>query len=200
MDIEVIFKVASPILAVCSLIISVFSFRNSRKKNQFDFQTQEDKELSEYAISLLESAYKALIDNGDSVSPPKANRLNWLTSARYIIRFHTLRSNLKTERYKLICDESAEQWRHEFYKLLKNSEFNHHGYFSGKQMFNSSENIEPNSAVVIVDFARWSETYEDPIDTYDYKETISTRPEVLNGQIGLKMYLETLETERTAQT
>lgn len=66
-------------------------------------------------------------------------------------------------------------------------------------MFNSSENIEPNSAVVIVDFARWSETYEDPIDTYNYKKIISTRPQILKGQIGLKKYLETLETERTAQ-
>lgn len=137
MDIEVIFKVASPILAVCSLIISFLSFRNSRKKNQLDYQIQEDKELSEYAISLLESAYKTLTDNGNNVSPPKANRLNWLTAARYIIRFHNLRSNLKTERYKLICDENAEQWRHEFYKLLKNREFNYHSYFSGEQMFNS---------------------------------------------------------------
>jgi hypothetical protein len=195
LDILNLIKVVSPILAVFSLIISVVSYRNSKKKNQLDFQIQEDKELSEYAVSLLESAYKTLTDNGDNISPPKANRLNWLTAARYIIRFTTLRDTLKTERYKLICDENAEQWRHEFYKLFKNNEFHHSEYFSGKNMFNSSENIEPNSAIVIVKFSHWSKGYEDPIDSYDYKKTIANSPDILNGQIGLQVYLSNLESE-----
>ncbi len=198
-DIEILFKVVTPVIAIFSLVISMMSFRNSKRKNQLDFQIQEDKELSEYAISLLESAYKALTDNGESVSPPKASRLNWLTAARYIMRFYALRKNLMTERYKLICDENAEQWRHEFYKLLKSNEFNNPGYFSGKHMLQSSENIEPNSAVVIIEFARWSETYEDPIDSYDYKKTIASSPRILDGQIGLQVYLSNLESERAVK-
>jgi hypothetical protein len=184
------------ILAVISLVISVLSYLNSRNKNQLDFQFQEDKELSEYAISLLEGAYKVLTNNGENNSRPEASRLNWLTSARYILRFYTIKDTLKTNRYKLICRENEEQWRHEFYKVFRDSDFNSHGYFTGTQMYHSIENIEPRSAVVIAEFVHWSDNYEDLIDSFDYKQKIEEEPHILDGKIGLKIYLEKLDEER----
>ena len=51
--------------------------------------------------------------------------------------------------------------------------------------------IEPRSALVIHDFAKWPEGREDPIDRVDIK-TIMERNEILKGNHGLKQYLETL--------
>ncbi|WP_023604662.1 hypothetical protein [Aliivibrio logei] len=200
MEFNEVFQMVGPIIAIVALFVSIISFINTKNKNEMDAKTNEDKEISEYAISLLERAYKTLTDNGDHTNPPKANRLNWLTSARYICRFHKLKSSLKILRYILICEENEEQWRHEFYKLFKNSEFNHLGYFSGTHMCNSIENIEPNSAVIITEFAQWNANYVDPIDSYDFEESISKKPNILNGQIGLKAYLDALKNERQGKS
>ncbi len=50
------------ILAITSVVIAILSYHNSKQKNKVDIQTAEDRDLSEYAVTLLESAYKALRD------------------------------------------------------------------------------------------------------------------------------------------
>ncbi|TWX44435.1 hypothetical protein [Colwellia hornerae] len=195
MKLEEIIPLVSLLLAITSIFVAFLSFFNSRKRNKLDEQTQEDKDLSDYAILLLEKSYKVLTDDGENTTPPKASRLNWLTSARLILRYNNIRSQIKTVRYQLICDESAEQWGHEFYKILKSGDFNHPGYYSGNLMLNSCENIEPNSAVVITEFSKWGEDYKDPIDTYAYKDSLAKKPKILDGHIGLQVYLSNLDEE-----
>lgn len=199
MKLEEIIPLVSLLLAITSIVVAFLSFFNSRKRNKLDEQTQEDKDLSDYAILLLEKSYKVLTDDGENTSPPKASRLNWLTSARLILRYKKIRSQIKTIRYQLICDESAEQWGHEFYKVLNSGELNHSGYYSGKLMQNSCENIEPNSAVVVTEFSKWGEDYKDPIDTYAYKNILAEKTKILDGHIGLQVYLSNLDEEKACK-
>ena len=200
MELTVVIQVVTIILAVASIVIAILSYQNSKQKNEVDLKAAEDKDLSEYAFVLLENAYKALTDNGESINPPKSNRLNWLTSARYILRYKKIREQIITTRYQLICNENEEMWRHEFYKVLKSVDFNNISYFSGTSMFNSCENIEPNSAVVITEFSTWADEYQDPMDLYDYKNNLAKNPKILNGHIGLTVYLSNLDAEKTSKS
>ncbi len=100
----------------------------------------------------------------------------------------------------MICDENEDLWRHEFYKVLKCGDFNHDSYFSGTSMFNSCENIEPNSAVVITEFSTWDDEFQDPLDLYDYKKNLIENPKILNGHIGLTIYLNNLDVEKSAKS
>jgi len=59
-------------------------------------------------------------------------------------------------------------------------------------MFNSCENISPDSAVVVFKFARWRRNYEDPLKTINYKKLLNDEPEILNGRYGLESYLDDL--------
>ncbi len=193
MDLTVVIQTLSITLAIASIVIAILSYENSKKKNEIDVQMAEDKDLSEYAVTLLENTYKILTDNGENINPPKPIRLSWLTSARYILRYKRIREQIITARYQLICDENEGMWRHEFYKILNCSDFNHMSYFSGSSMFNSCENIEPNSAFVITEFSTWADEFQDPLDLYNYKTSLAKNPKILSGHIGLKNYLNKLE-------
>jgi hypothetical protein len=182
----------SDVAAFVSLIVAFFAYWNSRKKNSYDVTSKEDQELCIYASKVLEESYRELTQNGLVINPVEANRLNWLTSARLILRHQEIKSKIKSDVYILICEENERHWEHEFYKILQHSELMSGTYFKGNKMFNSCENISPDSAVVVFKFARWRRNYEDPLETINYKKLLNDEPEILNGRNGLESYLDDL--------
>jgi hypothetical protein len=195
--IEIITKIyanlsLSNIVAFISLIIAVIAYRNSKQKNSYDIVSKEDQELCTYASKVLSESYKELSQNSIDTTVIEANRLNWLTSARLILRHKKIKSKIKSDVYKLICEEDERHWEHEFYKLLAHPELNHSAYFKGSQMLQTCENISPNSAVIIFKFAKWRTGYIDPMKSINYKEILENEPEILDGRYGLESYIQEL--------
>ncbi|HEY9769736.1 MAG TPA: hypothetical protein V6C71_14770 [Coleofasciculaceae cyanobacterium] len=71
-------------------------------------QTKRDEEITKQAILALERAYEILTtDNEKNTVLPCNNRLNWLTTAKMLIRYGELKK-LKTDLYRTICEEQEE--------------------------------------------------------------------------------------------
>ncbi|MCY1559294.1 hypothetical protein D9M68_963160 [compost metagenome] len=79
------------------------------------WRNTHDSEVFKEAVLALERAYRSLMQGAEPDSRPAADRLNWLTSARHIESYKSLRNSLKTELYRRLCREHEEHWRHEFY-------------------------------------------------------------------------------------
>lgn len=145
---------------------------------------QRNQLLLEQAVKSLERAYEALTDKGQNISPPSADRLNWLTAARHIVRYRKIKAKIVCAKIqKLLCDEHEEYWRHQFYLCLKDSPMLPLGYYQ-------SGSIEPQSAIIVHGFAEWPGDMSDPIDAVDTQRMLIETPNILNRNYGLRFYLE----------
>ena len=122
--------------------------------------------MLEQALLSLEWAYKGLTDNSKHI-PPKADRLNWLTTARHICRYKELSKEIEVNIYKIICSEHEEYWRHQFYLALDHKIFRNKDYFmNARQGTNPwGGNIEILSAKIVKDFSSWPKDKVDPMST-----------------------------------
>lgn len=172
----------SVIIAAVALYLS---YNNIRKSNI----TKRDSEISSCAVRALERAYNALT-NGKVNIPPEANRLNWLTAARLIENYKKLKSTIKLEEYKTVCEESEEHWRHQFYLILNMHNISSIDYYKGIKPPNSSnrEYLEPRSLIVIYNFALWRKDKKDPIDSVDLVKILEEK-NIFDGNYGLRYYL-----------
>jgi hypothetical protein len=157
----------------------------------FSWRIQSSQEILNQAVLSLERAYTALTNDGTETKPPAADRLNWLTAARHIERYKKLKAKLAFDTHRTVCEEHEEYWRHKVYVCLDAPHQLSLAYYKEKLHPERRAEIEPRSALVIHDFAKWPEGREDPIDRVDIK-TIMERNEILKGNHGLKQYLETL--------
>ena len=193
MDLELIRTIISG-LTLASIAIAFVSYRLNLSKQKDDQLVLKDKELIDQAILSLRWAYEALTDSGENTSPPRADRLNWLTCARHLCRFKELSNQISTNTYQTICAEHEEYWRHQFYLSLDNLVLRRKNYYMDASDVHWPENIEPNSALVINSFANWPDHITDPLteeavlnfnkDNQGYKE---------NAGIGITAYMEHFE-------
>ncbi len=167
-------SVIAAVISFLSAIVSIFAIYIPWKNNH-------DAEIFHECILSLERAFKALMLNAEEDGRPIADRLNWLTSARHLESYKSLRKSIKTSLYRRVSDEHEEHWRHEFYlKLLKNKIYQISYFEAGP--------IEPRSAIVIYGFAAWPHSKNDPIDTLDL-EDLFRKSDLLQGNYGLQQYL-----------
>jgi hypothetical protein len=157
----------------------------------FPWRMQNSQEILNQALLSLERSYESLTQAGQQIQPPPADRLNWLTAARHIERYKRLRGKLTIETHRIVCEEHEEYWRHKMYLCLDAPRQLTFSYYSEQSQPAQRAGIEPRSALVIHEFAKWPEEREDPIDKIDAK-AILARGEVLKGNHGLRQYLESL--------
>jgi hypothetical protein len=182
-------------LTFFSLIIAFLAFKSSKKKQREDSASSHDKEILSQCIRSLEWSYDSLsIDQITFI--PAATRLNWLTSARHIMRYYKLRDSLKTETYKLICEEYEEYWRHKFYKLFQNECFMSGNYFTDNTKPEWPENIEVRSAMVLSMFSQWNTEVVDLIDELDEDSLIEKSAYQGNMGRGIESYMGILNLSR----
>lgn len=162
-------------IAFGSAVISVLSI-------YIPWRNTHDSEVFREAVIALERAYRALTQDGTCINPPPPDRLNWLTAARHIEAYKSLRSKLKTDLYKQLCLENEEHWRHQFYLSILKNRIHQVSYFE-------SGPLEPRSTIVIFAFAAWPKGKPDRIETLDI-EALFSASELLQGNIGLRSYLE----------
>ena len=117
--------------------------------------------------------------------------MNWLTTARHLERYKKLKASLSVGTHRTVCEEHEEHWRHKFYVCLDAPHQLSLAYYQEKPQPDQRLGIEPRSALVIHEFAKWPAGRDDPIDKVD-AEAIVERGEVLKGNYGLRRYLETL--------
>lgn len=110
---------------------------------------KRDEETTKQAVLALERAYEILTDNGKNIVPVLADRYNWLATARMLTRYEKLKKKLKTDLYKIICEEQEEYWSHRFYLLIKKHKLYPYSYFVDIQ---DIPIIKPDSAVIIFGF------------------------------------------------
>lgn len=170
---------ASDVIAVFAALIAVVAVL-------IPWWYQRNQLLLEQAVKSLERAYEALTDKGQSISPPAADRLNWLTAARHIARYRMIKAKIAGSRtHRLLCEEHEEYWRHQFYLCLKDASLLPLGYYQ-------SGPIEPQSAIIIHGFSEWPENKRDPINDTDTAQILEKTPIILKRHYGLGFYLESL--------
>ncbi|MBT9538728.1 hypothetical protein [Thiobacillus sp.] len=161
-------------IALGSAVVSVLAI-------YVPWRNTHDSEVFKEAVLALERAYRSLMSEASSNDRPEADRLNWLTSARHIESYKSLRNSLKTRLYSRLCQQHEEHWRHEFYLRLLKDRIYQVAYFEKGP-------IEPRSAIVIYGFAAWPNKKQDPIDLLDL-EALFQESELLKGNYGLQQYL-----------
>jgi len=97
-------KIAISALTPFSIFITYLAYRANLGKINDDRERERDKEyLSQFKTS-LEWSFNALTADGTEL-PPKADRLNWLTAARHILRAKKIKAQITHLTYLTIADE-----------------------------------------------------------------------------------------------
>lgn len=98
------------------------------------------------------------------------DRAQWLASARDILRFYKIKSEIRTDPFKRLVENIELVYRYKFQKVLDFRYVKRGGYF----IQGNGGVIEINSAVVIVEFSEWKEGSSDPIDEYSPGEFLGS--------------------------
>ena len=187
-------------LTPISIFIAFLAYRANLKKINEDRERERDKEYISQLQKSLDWSFNALTDNGQAI-PPKADRLNWLTASRHIIRAKKIQSLITHPTYKTISEEIEEYWRHKFYIALSDASLRNRSYFMNKEQPEWPENIEITSALVIVDFSNWKDDMPDPTESVDPEQLINHGAGIkgMNVGYGLKRYIEHIKDVRATR-
>ncbi|MDP2265523.1 MAG: hypothetical protein Q8J70_03130 [Thiobacillus sp.] len=171
-----------------SIVIAYRAYRSNVKKNEQDRERDRDKELVGQLKNSLRWAYDVLTNVGREI-PPKPDRINWLTSARHLLRAGDIAGQISSSTYRKIADEVEEYWRTKFYLALSDEALRKWIYFADQSQPEWPENIEISSALVIIDFSNWKADAVDPTDYVD-RSALKKRGGLKGGAgRGLESYL-----------
>ena len=152
-------------------------------------RAQASQKLLDQAQLSLERAYEALSSGGRELSPPAPDRLNWLTAARHIQRYKSLKDKLTDRTHRTICEEQEEYWRHRIYLCLQTSQPYQPTYYMEQLAPSPRSAIDKTSALIIHAFAKWPDGRADPLEKVDINELIG-KGRALEGNPGLRAYIE----------
>ena len=140
-----------------SAVVAFFLYRATIKRHENeDLYKSSDAFLKE-SKELLEKTYLLFTDNGENTSPPRNDRLLWLTTARMIIRYQNIKEKITFKGHIDIIEEHEEYWRFHFFKLLdENTESFSIGYFQPSGDKYNGFNVARNSIAIVFDFANWN--------------------------------------------
>jgi len=187
------------ILTLVSIGIAYLTYKANARKQNDDRIRDRDKELLDQAQKSMQWAYEALTDDGKN-NPPIADRLNWLTSARHLLRAKKLADRIEHQTYRVIYDEIEEYWRHRFYVLLSHESLRKWTYYADQGRPDHPENIEVTSALVIIDFSNWKEGVPDPTNEVDRNALIDRGVLMSRAGRGVEAYLARFEEIRVQRS
>jgi len=182
------------IVACTTWLVNHYQRRRDRIKREEDKRKEASRAFLDESLLLLERAYETFTRCG--TSPPRSDRILWLSTARMIVRFQNMRLRLTEPEHRNIADEHEEYWRLRFYTVLhENTEHFTPDYFFGIQSIprfvrdTESGVIDSTSIAVIFDFATWKEGMSDPLDSVNAQELFARRA-VLRDFPGVREHLE----------
>jgi hypothetical protein len=187
-----VLKLAIAFATLGSIYLAYKTYQANVRKQDEDRVRDSDKELLAQAKQSLKWAYNALTEEDTNV-PPRANRLNWLTAARHLLRHKKLAAQIRSDTFKTVHSEIEEHWRHQFYLALDHNQLAEAAYFRPQQNTRVPEQIFPVSAMVIVEFSAWPKDRQDPLDEVD-KVAMEAKGQCFSGRAGrgLRSYMELL--------
>lgn len=187
-------KLLVSILTFLSIVIAYRSYRANLLKQNEDRIRERDKELLLQVQKSFQWAYDVFTDDGKEV-PPKASRLNWLTSARHLLRANRIANQISSKTYRTVFEEIEEYWRHKFYIALSGDQLRSWTYYADQSDPNWPENIEITSALAILDFSNWKNDTPDPLKEMDREALVANRNAFLciSAGRGLEAYMARLE-------
>lgn len=157
-------------IALAAAAVAAASLFVSWRTAVYQRRSDNDRELLRQMILTLERAYTSISEE-DPLGVPKQSRLSWLTAARHIAAFKSLKKEIKTQLHRTLSEEHEEYWRHQFYVLLSrigsSTFFEWNSPETGQQ-----ENIEPTSAALILAFSNWPKDRKDPLDDFSLRKLI----------------------------
>tara|TARA_B100000959_G_scaffold136406_1_gene143357 strand:+ start:3110 stop:3844 length:735 start_codon:yes stop_codon:yes gene_type:complete len=164
------FQAIGSLAIAYSAIVAFFLYRLNLNRHKDEDAYKSSNTFLKEATNNLERAFEIFTDNGKNITPPRNDRLLWLTTARMILRFNKLRSRITKTEHIDIVDEHEEYWRFQFYKLLDENKSNFtKTYFNPSGKPHSGDCIARNSMAVIFSFVRWKEGAKDPMKEVDDK-------------------------------
>jgi len=164
------FQAIGSLAVAASALVAFFLYRQNLKRHEHDDKYKASETILIETIKILERSYEIFTDSGVNLSPPRNDRLLWLTAARMVTRFNKLRSKLTEDEHFEIIDEHEEYWRFQFYKLLDENKLNFtKTYFNPSGRPYAGDCVARNSMAVIFSFARWKEEADDPMYEVDDK-------------------------------
>jgi hypothetical protein len=176
-------------IALAAALVAGVSLLVSWRSASYQRMIDNDRELLRQIILTLERAYVSIGEESPSF-PPRQSRLGWLTAARHIAAFKTLRAELQTPLHKTLCEEHEEYWRHRFYVML--SRIGSHTYFEWNSPESRQlENIDPTSAAVIFAFSNWPKERKDPLAAFSLKQLIEENDLFSTKFRHFRTYIET---------
>ncbi|GAB2627861.1 hypothetical protein [Novilysobacter erysipheiresistens] len=186
-------KISISGLTLASIVIAFLTYRANLSKINEDRARERDKEYVSQFNKSLEWSFNYLTSDGTDV-PPKADRFNWLTAARHILRAKKIQAQITHKTYITIAEEIEEFWRHKYYLALADRSLRNWHYFMDKSKSAWPENIEITSALVVVEFSNWKEGMLDPTDSVDREALINGGGlKGGNAGFGLRTYIQHLE-------
>lgn len=188
-----VFQAIGSIAIAFSAIIAFSLYRLNLNRHKDEDSYKASQTFLNEAIKNLERAYEIFTDSGENMSPPKNDRLLWLTTARMILRYEKLKSRITKDEHIDIVEEHEEYWRFQFYKLMDSNKINFtKAYFNPSGKSHSGDCVARNSMAVIFSFARWKEGAIDPMDKVNDK-LLFAKGVVPIDQLGASSFLEDYE-------
>lgn len=185
-------KIALSGLTIVSVLVAYLALRTNKKKISSDRIKDQDKEYLAQVERSLEWAYLALTDSGENI-PARPDRLNWLASARYVLRAQRISSKISSTVYRTILDQVEDHWRQKFYVALDDPSLLNWTYYGDQSKPEWPENIEISSALVVVDFSNWKTGVQDPTDEVDRDKLMKSGGGLKGRQgHGLEDYIDRL--------
>ena len=177
----------------CSAIVAFLLFRLNLNRHKSEDAYKKSNTFLKEATNNLERVFEIFTDDSENISPPRNDRLLWLTTARMLLRFNKLRQKVNILEHIDIIEEHEEYWRFKFHKLLNENKSNFtKNYFNPSSTFSSGNCIEISSIAVIFNFAQWKEGAKDLIEEVDDKLLFAKGVIPIN-QLGIIEFLKEKE-------
>lgn len=189
-------ELVSAVSAFGALLTAYFAYKTIR-----DSKAKERLEvLRGEAERCLESAYDTLMFGAEHGEKPLPSRINWLMSARHIVRFWSLKEECKGSVHEEALNGAEALWRDRFAEAVgkipksaampddSNQLVIDHKYFEGTRGPSSSIAVE--SAIIVHAFASWPKGEKDAIHNVDCDALIQDRPTMIDAFPGLRFYIQ----------
>lgn len=141
----------APLGTVVTAIFALLTYKRN-------LALENDRVLSIKAKEALEHAYDTLTSSSSSL------RYTWLATSRMLLRFKKLKAQLQIISYQDACLSDEDFWRHRFYSTLSGAQQPLTTILKSSPGMSVDKQIEPRSALVILEFASMN---ADPIDEVD---------------------------------
>lgn len=183
-----IFGGINAFFAALGFVGLAISIENTRRSTEEERRRNRDRELLEQVLKSYGWAYEAFIKDNDR-GTVIANRLNWLVTARHLLRAKKLADQISSSTYRTIQQENEEHWRTQFYRQVDSASLLRPGYYF--EWHDERRPLDHRAAIVIADFVAWKEDVGDPIDDIEPHE-LMLKPgfNASSLGIGIKLFID----------